>query len=60
MKNASEHEYTTYPRMFNAYRWYKPLLVGALYVLFIVFGLLITDLITKLFFGSVTSSVGYD
>ena len=60
MKNASEHEYTTYPRMFNAYRWYKPLLVGALYVLFIVFGLLITDLITKLFFGNVASSVGYD
>ena len=31
MNAFTEHEYTTYPRRFNGYKWYKPLLVGLLF-----------------------------
>ena len=34
MKPVKEHEYTTYPRRFVTYRWYKPLLVGLLFAIF--------------------------
>ena len=34
MKPVKEHDYTTYPRRFVTYRWYKPLLVGLLFVVF--------------------------
>lgn len=61
MNKLSEHEYTTYPRKFDAYRWYKPLAVGALFsVFFLVLGFL-SGPITKLLFGSaVSQSGGYD
>ena len=61
MKIGTEHEYTTYPRRFDGYRWYKPLLVGILFVLFTfilnVFGI---ELITKAVFGTAVQSTGYD
>ena len=34
MKNFGERDFTTYPRRFLAYRWYKPLLTGLLFILF--------------------------
>ncbi len=30
LMNISDREYTTYPRQFKAYRWYKPILIGLL------------------------------
>ena len=61
MKAVTEHEYTTYPRRFDAYRWYKPVLVGLLMVLFdAIMNLGLIDLLTKLLFGTVVSSTGYD
>ena len=32
MKNFGERDFTTYPRRFLAYRWYKPLLLAAFFV----------------------------
>lgn len=57
-----EHEFITYPRRFNGYSWFKPLLVGLIYgVLSIVFMLAVTAL-TRLLFGTgtVNTSTGYD
>lgn len=61
MHNYSEHEFTLYPRRFDAYRWYKPLVVGALLgVFYLVTGLLV-DPVTKLVFGvTVGQTSGYD
>lgn len=57
----TEHEYTTYPRRFDAYRWYKPLLVGLLFLIFdAIFGLGLIELLTKALFGATVSSTGYD
>ena len=61
MRTFAEHEYTTYPRRFNAYRWYKPLLVGLLMLLFdAILSLGLIDLLTKALFGTMVSSTGYD
>lgn len=60
MRTVPEHEYTTYPRRFNAYKWFKPLLVGLLFAVFyLILGLAVT-LITKVLFGSSVASSGYD
>ena len=60
MKTIEKRDFITYPRQFSAYKWYKPLFVGALYLLFFIgFGFVI-DLITKLGFHTVVSSTGYD
>lgn len=60
MKTIEKHDFITYPRQFSAYKWYKPLLVGALHLLFFVgFGLVI-ELITKLGLHTVVNSTGYD
>ena len=60
MKTIREHDYATYPRRFDSYRWYKPLLVGLLFVVFyLVFSLLI-EIATKLLFSAHVSSTGYD
>ena len=34
MRAVTEHDYATYPRRFNAYKWYKSLLVGLLFLIF--------------------------
>lgn len=58
---VNEHEYTTYPRRFVAYRWYKPLLVGLLACVFsLVFNIVLLNLITKALFGTTENSSGYD
>lgn len=59
MKTGTEHEYTTYPRRFDGYRWYKPLLVGILFVIFtLILNFLGIDLITKALFGTAVHSTG--
>lgn len=61
MRAAREHDYTTYPRTFDTYRWYKPLLVGLLFFVFAaILNLGLIDLITKAIFGAKVSSTGYD
>ena len=57
---SPEHEYTTYPRKFNTYKWYKPLLVGLLSGVFYLISMALIDLLTKLIFGTSVSGVGYD
>ena len=60
MKPGSEHEFTTYPRRFNGYRWYKPLLVGVLFLVFLIVFTFIVSLLTKLIFGGAVTTEGYD
>ena len=60
MRSNTEHEYTTYPRRFDGYKWYKPLAVGALFALFVGIACIIIDLVTKLVFGTLVRSDGYD
>ena len=60
MKTIREHDYATYPRRFDAYRWYKPLLVGLLFVVFYLFFSLLIEIATKLLFSAHVSGTGYD
>ena len=60
MKPVKEHEYTTYPRRFITYKWYKPLLVGVLMIVFLLLFALVVDILTKVIFGGLTQGEGYD
>lgn len=61
MRIIKEHGYTTYPRRFNGYRWYKPLIVGMLYLLFsLIVGVFLTSLLTKVIFGVTSHAANYD
>ena len=60
MKTITDHGYTTYPRRFNSYKWYKPLAVGGLFVIFIFIAQIAIDIITKFLLGTSVSSTGYD
>ena len=60
MKTIAEHDFTTYPRRFDAYRWHKPLLVDLLFAVFIVIALFSIEAITRAVFGVSVSSTGYD
>lgn len=60
MRTVSEHEYTTYPRRFATYKWYKPLLVGAMFIVFLLICITAVDLISKAAFGSIVTDTGYD
>ena len=61
MRTLTERDYSTYPRRFEGYKWYKPLLVGIIYsVLIAVFSLFLIDPITKALFGATSVSTGYD
>ena len=59
-KPMDEQEYTTYPRQFPSYRWYKPLLVGLLFVVFMLVLMFAADFISTLIFGVTADSAGYD
>ena len=67
-ENNSDHDFLTYPRRFLSYRWYKPLLVALLTVLFaFIFALLIYipvnvfSVVTSQDTSSViTAATGYD
>ena len=61
MRIETAHEYTTYPRQFDGYRWYKPLLVGVLFIFFdFVIGSISIDMLTKVLFGRFIGYTGYD
>ena len=60
MRNNSERDFAAYPRRINAYKWYKLLLVGLLFVAFNVIAMFAIELITKLAFSVNVSSTGYD
>lgn len=61
MITVTEHEYTTYPRRFAAYKWYKPVLVGLLFfVFYAVVNMGLIDLLTKAIFGATVSASGYE
>ena len=60
MKTISERDFTTYPRQFKAYRWFKPLLTGLLFVLFFFLFVSFVYLITRPAFHTTVSSSGYD
>ena len=60
MRTVKEHEFTTYPRRFNTYKWYKPLVTGVLFLVFMLIASLAVDLISKAVFGSVVTDTGYD
>ena len=60
MKKYDEHDYITYPRRFNAYRWYKPLLIALLSFVFYLACIFLIEVLTKLMFNTTISSSGYD
>ena len=60
MKAIIERDFTTYPRQFKAYRWFKPLLTGLLFVLLYFLFVSLLYLITNLAFHTTVSSSGYD
>lgn len=60
MKNNDEHNYALYPRRFDAYRWYKPILVGLLFPVFLLIFVLAVQYITKIVFHASVSNTGYD
>ena len=49
---APTGEYTTYPRRFAAYRWFKPLLVGALTVVFAAAAVIAVNAVGVLWLGA--------
>ena len=60
MRMLKENDYATYPRTFDAYKWYKPLIVGAVFVVIWLIASAVIDLITKLIFSTKVTSTGYD
>lgn len=56
----NEHDFTTYPRQFKAYRWDKPLLAGLQFIVFYFLFASLVYLITSLVFKTTVSSTGYD
>ena len=60
MRTISKRDFTTYPRQFKAYRWFKPLLTGLLFALFFFLFVSLVYLITSVAFHTTVSSSGYD
>ena len=62
MNAFTEHEYTTYPRRFNGYKWYKPLLVGLLFGVFSIILMFLVSFLTSALFGATATggTDGYD
>ena len=60
METVSEHGYATYPRRFDGYKWYKPVLVGLLYGIFSIIVNIAIDLVTKSLFSASITATGYD
>ena len=60
MKTFTERDYITYPRRFKAYRWYKPLLVGLLFIVFLFIFNMAVEQITRTVFGTLIQDNGYD
>lgn len=49
MTQTKIHEYTTFPRKFSSYRWFKPILVGILLLLFDILASMIILILGMLF-----------
>ena len=60
MKTARVREFTTYPRQFKAYRWFKPILVGLVFVAFYFLFAALVYLITVMVFKTNITVTGYD
>lgn len=60
MKNDIQRDFATYPRNFNTYKWFKPLLVGLLFFVFYFLFAALIYLITSLVFHTNVSFSGYD
>ena len=60
MNTVTEHDFTTYPRNFKAYRWFKPILVGLLFFVFYFLFASLVYLVTSLVFHTTATSTGYD
>ena len=60
MKPFTERDFITYPRQFKAYRWYKPILTGLLFLVFLFITNMAVEYITKTVFGAVITDGGYD
>ena len=60
MKTFTERDFITYPRQFRAYRWYKPILTGLLFLVFLFITNMTVDSITRSVFNSVITDNGYD
>lgn len=60
MNTVNERDFTTYPRQFKAYRWFKPLLSGILSIIFAFLFAALVYLITSVAFHTNVSSTGYD
>lgn len=60
MRTIKEHDFPTYPRKFDTYKWYKPLIVGALFLIFSLIAMFVIDLITKTCFDRVVQDTSYD
>ena len=60
MKRESEHAFVAYPRRFEGYRWYRPLFVGALHIVFVLIAMLAVGLAVHFLFGASKKYTGYD
>ena len=60
MRTIDEHVFGTYPRRFNTYRWFKPLLVGLLFVVFKILFDSIINSFTEMLFSLTASGMNYD
>ena len=60
MRTIDEHDFGTYPRRFNTYRWLKPLLVGLLFVVFKILFDSIINSFTEMLFSLTASGMNYD
>ena len=60
MRSVTEHGFTTYPRRFDSYRWYKPILVGLIFITIYFAAERLITLSTKYLLGVTVESTGYD
>ena len=60
MKKVRERDFTTYPRQFKTYRWFKPILVGILFGVFFLLFASFVYLMTAMVFKTTISTTGYD
>ncbi len=60
METVKNREFTTYPRNFIRYRWFRPILVGLLLIVFYLLLASLVFLITSLVFHTTVTGTGYD
>ena len=60
MKTIRERDFTIYPRQFKTYKWFKPLLIGVLFIVFFFLFASLVYLVTSLVFHTTVTTTGYD